>query len=177
MVKVTDESKNPKDKKDENIDPLNDLNIIEEKVTIETEKDALDLLGVDGVESIPEYDSESGSIIKSDSTKNSEKIENEVESEKDKESEENVLINKINQLDVSNNKNKEEKVETTISDITTKAVKTTKKLNKSNPDENADKAETKIIDNVKVDENGVPLLNQFDTEPIKENISKSFLLF
>lgn len=171
MVKVTDENKIPKNKKDEDKDPLKDLNIIEEKVTIETEKDALDLLEIDNVESIPDYDSESGSIIESGSMENSEKIKEESVVDNNANSSKEGFINKINPL----NKN-DKKGETTESEVKTSSVNNSaKKLNKSNSNnEDSDKAETKIIDNVKVDEDGVPLLNQFDTEPIKENLSKRF---
>lgn len=170
MVKVADENKIPKNKKDEDKDPLKDLNIIEEKVTIETEKDALDLLEMDNVESIPEYDSESGSIIEASSMEKSEKIKEESRADNDGKSTKDNIISKINPL----NKNDKKMDATVEPEVKTSSVNnSSKKLNKSNSnDENSDKAETKIIDNVKVDENGVPLLNQFDTEPIKENLSK-----
>ncbi len=174
MVKVTDENKIPKNKKDENKDPLKDLNVIEEKVTIETEKDALDLLEIDDVGSIPEYDSESGSIIDSSSVENPENMEEESVVDNDEKSSKNGIISKINLL----NKNDEKMGETAKSEVKSSSVKkSAKKLNKSNSnDEDSDKAETKIIDNVKVDEDGVPLLNQFDTEPIKENLSKKMFI-
>ena len=246
-------------------DPLRQLNVIEDNVPlIETEKDPLEIMEQNNSENIPEYDSESGSIIKTEAKDydESEDLIGEVIEPKEEDVEDSPLFKVINDAVINQDdevienqagiKEKAEEIikeleaepkstdktpvdntnsdsmdeapvddttldsidevpvdditsdsidEVPVDDITSDSIDeildetplvestenikpqeskiTTSKLEDSNDD---NKSKTHMIDEVKVDENGVPLLNQFDSEKInklrgvfktsKHNISK-----
>ncbi|WP_143741297.1 hypothetical protein [Methanosphaera sp. WGK6] len=168
----------PLKNEDLDVDPLDELNTIvdiEEEGTntieiIESEKDPLDILEQHNIENIPEYDSELGSIIETPDID-----ESEIESVED--SENNYLIEPttkiekiIEEVDINNkdnlkeNKSKEVSQKNSSQDIKQETKKIVEVENKTLSKE---KDSTKIIDNVKVDEDGVPLLNQFNGDKLK----------
>lgn len=148
------------------VDPLDELNQFDEDFTsIETEKDFFDEIEQSDLESVPVYDSESGKIIE-DSAPISQ-----VQKTQDKEIKEDIKDEKGNKK----SKNKEKKLDLNLSKkikipTSNSSKPKTKKSVKKLTAEKIKKDDTKLIDNVKVDEDGVPLLNQFDTEKIKESI-------
>lgn len=170
-------SKNKKesmDLKNLEVDPFDEFEEFEEyddDLTIETERDFFDEFDQSDLESVPEYDSKSGKIIEG-----SEPI-SKAENKDNKVDEDNIALMKtIDEVDVSNVKNADKPInleEVTLSLETKKVTKSKtskpKKLTKKSANEKTLKDGTKIIDNVKVDSDGVPLLNQFDTEKIKES--------
>lgn len=170
------------------VDPFDELNVFDEDFTsIETEKDFFDEIEQSDLETVPEYDSTSGKIMEgsdlaSQSNSNTGNIINE----------KNSLMETIDEVDVNNIKNSVEdtKIKTkkdenklgflsklkpskSESSKPSKPSKPSKsKINKPVKKSKSKKTiddDTKIIDNVKVDSDGVPLLNQFDTEKIKES--------
>ena len=146
---VSNKDKNSNEDNHAEIDPLDELNKIDEP-TIETEKDPLDVIDQQGAEFIPEYDSKSGAIVKVDINNDNEESTEIVEPKvKDNTKSEDVKEVKSEVKD----KNEDEKFDSN------------KSLSKNKS--------TKIIDDVKVDENGVPLLNQFNTDRIKKKVSVS----
>ena len=228
-------------------DPLRQLEVIEDNVPlIETEKDPLEIMEQNNSENIPEYDSESGSIIKTEAKDydESEDLIEEVIEPKEEDVEDSPLFKAINEVvinqeeinddeivknqaeikeeaeeiikeleakpktadktpvdDMTSDSTDETLNETPVDDITSDSIDeildetplvestenikpqeskiTTSKLKDSSDNK---KSKTHMIDEVKVDENGVPLLNQFDSEKInklrgvfkssKHNISK-----
>ncbi len=163
-----------KDKDKDSTDPLDELNELEDKFTsIETEKDPLDLVEQRDAEEIPEYDSELGSIVESTIQ------EDDSQDDLDKsEVVEDSLLDVIDEVDV-NNKDElisesksiiselesevNEKPEIDKKESDTESV-SDKKLDKSSSKNNYS---TRVVDEVKVDNEGVPLFNQFDTDKIK----------
>lgn len=162
---VSNKDKNSNEDNHTEIDPLDELNKIDEP-TIETEKDPLDVIDQQGAEFIPEYDSKSGAIVKENSSYKASK-----------------LMEVIDKVDINNdNEESAEIVEPKVKDNTkSEDVKEVKsEVKDKNEDEKFDSNKslsknksTKIIDDVKVDENGVPLLNQFNTDRIKKKVSLS----
>ena len=245
-------------------DPLRQLEVIEDNVPlIETEKDPLDVMEQNNSENIPEYDSESGSIIKTEAKDydESEDLIEEVIEPKEEDVEDSPLFKAINEVVINQEEINDDEIvknqaeikeeaeeiikeleakpktadktpvdnmtsdstdetlnetlvddmtsdstdgtlnETSVDDITSDSIDeildetplvestenikpqeskiTTSKLKDSSDNK---KSKTHMIDEVKVDENGVPLLNQFDSEKInklrgvfkssKHNISK-----
>ena len=245
-------------------DPLRQLEVIEDNVPlIETEKDPLDVMEQNNPENIPEYDSESGSIIKTEAKDydESEDLIEEVIEPKEEDVEDSPLFKAINEVVINQEEINDDEIvknqaeikeeaeeiikeleakpktadktpvdnmtsdstdetlnetlvddmtsdstdgtlnETSVDDITSDSIDeildetplvestenikpqeskiTTSKLKDSSDNK---KSKTHMIDEVKVDENGVPLLNQFDSEKInklrgvfkssKHNISK-----
>ncbi len=168
---------------EEEVDPFDELNVFDEDFTsIETEKDFFDEIEQSDLETVPEYDSTSGKIIEgSDLVSQENTASNQVK-------EKNSLMETIDKVDVNNVNSVEEKKTKKSSNGKKLGFLSKLKLPKS---ENSAKSEapkpkikkpvnkpkvqktidddTKIIDNVKVDSDGVPLLNQFDTEKIKES--------
>ncbi|WP_455645701.1 hypothetical protein [Methanosphaera sp.] len=183
----------PLKKDDLEVDPLDELNTIvdvEEESTIEiieSEKDPLDRLEQRNIETIPEYDSESGSIIETSDIDEVEmqpveeeayliepttKLEEIIEEVDINNNEENLKAD--NSKDISQkNSSQEIKQETNIVKTETKSVvkpetkPAVKPKNKTLSKESTKDDSTKIIDDVKVDEDGVPLLNQFNSDKIK----------
>jgi hypothetical protein len=171
---------------EEEVDPFDELNVFDEDFTsIETEKDFFDEIEQSDLETVPEYDSTSGKIIEgSDLISQANSSSNDVVNDK------NSLMEAIDEVDVNNVKNSVEKKDTKKTDKNGKKLdfvsklklpksntskkskpaqpKIKKPVNKSKVEKTIDQ-DTKIIDNVKVDSDGVPLLNQFDTEKIKES--------
>lgn len=149
---MKDENKGSKGVKDDyKVDPLDELNEFDENFTIETEKDYFNELESADSEELPEYDSQKGKIIKEDKKK--------VEANKE-EKQDAKLDNNLDSI--TDNASKKSASE--------ENVKTEKRFKpKRLSNQNAKKDETKRIDNVKVDEDGVPLLNQFDMDQIKES--------
>lgn len=198
-------------------DPFEELNEIEDKtVTIERENDVFEELEIRDAESIPEYNSESGSFIKTD--EGLEKYVNEDKSDltdnKDNTSSESQqsenkvqIMDVIEEVDV-NNPNNNDKIDTKRivhesikssmeseriakkSEALTQKTEKLSKINDKLTDEVKDnvkqsenkkskkirvkpkrfnKSKTNVVDNVKVDEDGVPLLNQFDKKMITNN--------
>ena len=168
------------------VDPFDELNVFDEDFTsIETEKDFFDEIEQSDLETVPEYDSTSGKIIEgSDIASQSNSNTGDILKEK------NSLMETIDEVDVNNiknsveatNKPKKEKKLGFLSKLkpskseSSKPSKPSKpsksKINKPVKKSKSKKTiddDTKIIDNVKVDSDGVPLLNQFDTEKIKES--------
>ena len=245
-------------------DPLRQLEVIEDNVPlIETEKDPLEIMEQNNSENIPEYDSESGSIIKTEAKDydESEDLIEEVIEPKEEDVEDSPLFKAINEVVINQEEINDDEIvknqaeikeeaeeiikeleakpktadktpvddmtsdstdetlnetlvddmtsdsidetlnETSVDDITSDSIDeildetplvestenikpqeskiTTSKLKDSSDNK---KSKTHMIDEVKVDENGVPLLNQFDSEKInklrgvfkssKHNISK-----
>lgn len=190
---MTKDNKNSKKGKSIDYDPLEELNEIDDNFTIETEKDYFDEMEQLDFDDIPEYDSESGKIIKeSQTTSKQQSTSDKVVKEKfhlmdeiDK-----VEINKSKNSDVDSSSQKSLTKEVTPQKPNKKHAKVKKfdlssklGLNKEDKkpvvrpkkqvhefkEESTLKEDTKVIDNVKVDSDGVPLLNQFDTEKIKES--------
>lgn len=164
-------SKKQKNKKNgKESDPFDELNIIDDNLTIETEKDFFDEFEHTDLDVVPEYDSESGTIIK-ESQNNSQIRADDGKVVTDKIQ----LMTTIDEVDFNNKTEKVEKDES--KDKAISKIKLPKKSSMPKPKKHvkklsADKKtddDTKIIDNVKVDSEGVPLLNQFDTEKIKES--------
>lgn len=184
--------KNKKSKKfNEEVDPFDELNEFDEDFTsIETEKDFFDEIEQSDLEKVPQYDSTSGTIIEgSDAISQIEESEKIVKSQN--------LMNAIDEVDINNNKTssenkKDKKTEDKKSRFSlaskikfpgfskdseesnnqkpTKRVKPKVKRTQTKSETQKNIAsDTKVIDNVKVDEDGVPLLNQFDTEKIKDS--------
>jgi len=168
---------------EEEVDPFDELNVFDEDFTsIETEKDFFDEIEQSDLETVPQYDSESGKIIEG-----SEPISQQKAKVKSATADENPLMETIEKVDVNNSKKSDKKSEDKKSknkgkkfDFMSKIKlpkskpsepakpKITKPVKKSKVNKTIDD-DTKIIDNVKVDSEGVPLLNQFDTEKIKES--------
>lgn len=171
-------------------DPLEELNEIDDNFTIETEKDFFDEIEQLNYDTIPEYDSESGKIIE-DSERNSKQQSNVVK-------EKFPLMEEIERVELNKSKSIEEKEpQKSLTkevkpqkpnkqgkkfDLSSKLglnqkenkdkkpiARPKKQVHKFNGKEESLKDDTKIIDNVKVDADGVPLLNQFDTEKIKDS--------
>ena len=141
-------------------DPFDELNEFDEEFTsIETEKDFFDEFEQSDLETVPEYDSTSGTIIKdSEPVKQIRTKDNKIVNEKID------LLEKIDKVDVNNIEKSESKDAKKTADTSSKPrLRPKRKSNKKIDDD------TQIIDNVKVDADGVPLLNQFDTEKIKES--------
>lgn len=168
------------------VDPFDELNVFDEEFTsIETEKDFFDEIEQSDLETVPEYDSNSGKIIEG-----SDPISQASTNPKNIVNEKNSLMETIDEVDVNNvkksveeNQDKKSKDNGKKLDLVSKLKlpksntsekskplkpKVKKPANKSNVKKTIDD-DTKIIDNVKVDSDGVPLLNQFDTEKIKES--------
>ena len=154
---VSNKDKNSNEDNHAEIDPLDELNKIDEP-TIETEKDPLDVIDQQGAEFIPEYDSKSGAIVKENSSYKASK-----------------LMEVIDKVDINNdNEESTEIVEPKVKDNTKSEVKDKNEDEKFDSNKSLSKNKsTKIIDDVKVDENGVPLLNQFNTDRIKKKVSVS----
>lgn len=157
------------------VDPFDELNEYEEDLTIETEKDFFDELEQANLENVPEYDSESGKIIeKSETDSQTPVTTNEVV--KEKKSSKTVVdkVKKINEslekteIKKSDVKDKLNIPKVSLSKPKSSMPKPNKQAKKLSSDKKI-KDDTKIIDNVKVDSDGVPLLNQFDTEKIKDS--------
>lgn len=167
------------------VDPFDELNVFDEDFTsIETEKDFFDEIEQSDLESVPEYDSTSGKIIEgSDLASQANADSSDVDGEK------NSLMKTIDEVDVNNvNKPAEGKKTKKTSNGKKLGFLSKLKLSKSKSSKKSEEAkpkikksvskakvqktiddDTKVIDNVKVDSDGVPLLNQFDTEKIKES--------
>lgn len=223
--------KNNKKGKDSVVeDPLDELNEIEDKtLTIERENDVFDELEIRDAESIPEYNSESGSFIKTDEIEEFVNKESADDSNsnsdglsEDKSKDAMKIMDVIDEVDI-NNPDNEDKLDTKrveqeaikanqkADEIAQKSEELSKLSNDNKHDTNNEninisktesdsakssdelviskdtkkapkirvkpklshknkKSNTKVVDNVKVDEDGVPLLNQFDTDKIK-NVS------
>lgn len=190
---MVNNDKNSKKGKNTEYDPLEELNELDDNFTIETEKDYFDEIEQSNLENIPEYDSESGTIIDS-----SEQVSQQQSVLENGSNDDFTLLDEIEKVEFNNVKGSNE--ENTSQKTLTKEVKPQKpnktqkngkkfdlssklglKQNDKKPvarpkrvhtfsnDEKSLKEETKRIDNVKVDSDGVPLLNQFDTEKIKES--------
>lgn len=158
---MTVSSKNKKFTGDEEYDPLDELNKMDDKFTsIETEKDPLDIITQDNVEHIPEYNSKLGSIVDKSDNK-PESLQEENESSNDVKP---SLLDIIDEVDI--NKNKSDIIGKIKKDIKEKPDlgSNAKKLSREDPSDKS--SDTKIVDNVKVDEDGVPLLNQFNTNKL-----------
>lgn len=171
-------TKKQKSIKEEEIeeDPFDELNEIEDNLTIETEKDFFDELEQSDLENVPEYDSERGKIIEGsepisqletsayeeDAEKSSKSADKKVKSK-------NVNESSLEKADIkkSNVKDKLNLSNVKLSKPKSSMPKPNKQAKKLSSDNTND--DTKVIDNVKVDSEGVPLLNQFDTEKIKES--------
>ncbi|MBE6485844.1 MAG: hypothetical protein E7Z85_03250 [Methanosphaera stadtmanae] len=168
------------------VDPFDELNVFDEDFTsIETEKDFFDEIEQSDLETVPEYDSTSGKIIEgSDPVSQANSNLNRLGNDK------NSLMETIDEVDVNNVKNSVESNDTKktnkngkkldfVSKLKLSKSKTSKKSKPAKPTikkpaykskvQKTIDEDTKIIDNVKVDSDGVPLLNQFDTEKIKES--------
>lgn len=167
------------------VDPFDELNVFDEDFTsIETEKDFFDEIEQSDLETVPEYDSTSGKIIEgSDLVSQASNKSNNTANDK------NSLMETIDEVDVNNVKSSAEANKAKKSSKGKKTGFMSKlKLPKSNNSKKSKAPkpkikkpvskptvkktiddDTKIIDNVKVDSDGVPLLNQFDTEKIKES--------
>lgn len=166
---MTNKDKQSKQDEELKVDPFDELNEYDEELTIETEKDFFDELEQSDLDEVPEYDSESGTIIEgSEVNKQIKTKENNVVNEKTS------LIETVEEVDV-NNTNLQESNDKSESEL---SAKTKPKKKSSMPKPNSRPKglkskklpdDTHIIDNVKVDDEGVPLLNQFDTEKIKES--------
>lgn len=166
---------NDSNKKDNfDLDPLDELNELEDNFTIiETEKDIFDEFDQIEDDNIPVYDSKNGKIV--DKVVKLPKPTKVVKSE-----DETDLIKSIDKVDVSKKSskpiklNKPKVVDKNIklpnikpkNNSMPKPKVKPKNLNNNKSKSNSD---TKIIDNVKVDADGVPLLNQFDTDKIKQS--------
>lgn len=175
----------------EEVDPFDELNEFDEDFTsIETEKDFFDEIEQSDLEKVPQYDSTSGKIIEGSD------VISQIE-ESDKIARSQNLMNAIDEVDINNKKDSSDKKDTKKTDDNKgklgfvskiklpklskesekpKVEKPTKrvkpKVTRTENNANTKKSvasDTKVIDNVKVDEDGVPLLNQFDTEKIKES--------
>ncbi len=190
---MTKDNKNSKKGKSIDYDPLEELNEIDDNFTIETEKDYFDEIEQLNFDDIPEYDSTSGKIIKeSQTTSKQQSTSDKVVKEKFHlmDEIEEVDINKPKNSNVDSSSQKSLTKEVNPQKPNKKPVKVKKfdlssklGLNKENKkpavrpkkqvhefkEETTLKEDTKVIDNVKVDSDGVPLLNQFDTEKIKES--------
>lgn len=182
-------AKNEKNSKKEDsieYDPLEELNEIDDNFTIETEKDFFNDIELSNIDDIPEYDSESGKIIEgSEPSSKKPKVVKEKFSLMDEI--EQVEFNNVNKKDnvksqktlASNEKpQKSDKSKSSKFDISSK-LGLNKDDNQSKPkkqvhtfrDNKTLDDDTKIIDNVKVDSEGVPLLNQFDTDNLLPKIT------
>lgn len=149
-------------------DPLDELNQINDKSqiveTIETEKDPLEILEQQDAEDIPEYNSELGSIVEEDNSTENKKTENEnslSSEEADKKDIHVSLMDVIDEVDINNKKSEDSSVSTKEN------TKSKPKLSKKSSKKESQEDTTKVIDDVKVDEDGVPLLNQFDSNAFK----------
>lgn len=153
---MKENNKKSDDKKDKyEVDPLDELNKMEETYTIETEKDFFEELDNEYTEKLPEYDSKKGKIV--EDTEDS-KAEDDVIPKLD-------LMEEIDKVSVSNaNESKSQNKESTGKQSEKEKTVKSKTLSNKKKDES-----TKVIDNVKVDDEGVPLLNQFDMEKIKDS--------
>ncbi|MBR0471882.1 MAG: hypothetical protein IJI98_04210 [Methanosphaera sp.] len=187
---MTNNKKSSNKGSNENYDPLEELNVLDDNFTIETEKDFFDEFEQKNLENVPEYDSESGKIIKG-SEPSSKKQNHNIEDEKFQ------LMDEIEQVDFNNvNAEKDNQEETVLNkevkpqkpnktpkkgkkfDLSSKLglnkkdkkpiARPKKQVHKFDDKEKSLNDDTKIIDNVKVDSDGVPLLNQFDTDKIIE---------
>lgn len=178
MVKNDKTSKKGNNK---DYDPLEELNEIDDNFTIETEKDFFDEIEQSNYETIPEYDSESGKII--DDSKHASKQEKDVVKDNF------PLMDEIGKVELKPVKNDEKEAQPQKTeekpkkgskfDLSSKLglnhkdkkpiAKPKKQVHNFNEKEKSLKDDTKVIDNVKVDADGVPLLNQFDTDKIKES--------
>ena len=207
-------------------DPFDELNEIEDgDFTIERENDVFEELEIRDAESIPEYNSESGSFIKTEEGLEkfvNDEMPGDINSKGDDTPEDNSqdavkIMDVIDEVDVNNPVN-EDKLDTKrieqessrASDESDRIAKKSRDLltlsamhSEGSDGEDSDKklestrvnssdegiakdtkksprirvkpklahgqkkSDTKIVDNVKVDEDGVPLLNQFDTDKIK----------
>lgn len=172
---MTVSNKNKKFTKDNDkeYDPLDELNEMDDKFTsIETEKDPLDIITQDNVEHIPEYNSKLGSIV--------DKVDDKLESSEENESSNDAnspLLDVIDEVDI--NKSKSDIIGKIKKDIKEKPDLSSKAKKLSKEDFSDKSSDTKIVDNVKVDEEGIPLLNQFDTNKLaninifnKKNVTK-----
>ncbi|HII08486.1 MAG TPA: hypothetical protein HA277_03020 [Methanosphaera sp.] len=175
---------------EEEVDPFDELNEFDEDFTsIETEKDFFDEIEQSDLEKVPQYDSTSGKIIEgSDAISQIE--------ESDKIARSQNLFDAIDEVDINNSKDSKDKKDTKktgdkkskrgfVSRLLPKLSKDSdepksqkpakrvkpkaRKTQNTNETKKSVASNTKVIDNVKVDEDGVPLLNQFDTEKIKES--------
>lgn len=135
------------------VDPLDELNELDETFTIETEKDYFDELENVDSEKLPEYDSQKGKLL--DAKKEVKQPKIDLMEEIDKVA--------VKHAPVESDEPKKAKGE--------KRFKPKRLSNKSD-----EKDETKRIDNVKVDEDGVPLLNQFDMDKIKDKTVPRFTI-
>ena len=155
---------------DVEVDPFDELNEYDEELTIETEKDFFDELEQSDLDEVPEYDSESGTIIEgSEPNKQIKTKDNKIVKEKIS------LMETIEEVDVNNTNSQKAKNETKselsnkVKSKTKSSMPKPKKVSKDLKSQKTLSDDTHIIDNVKVDSDGVPLLNQFDTEKIKES--------
>lgn len=178
-------------------DPLEELNEIEDKnPTIERENDIFDELELRNADDLPDYNSQSNTIIEDkdkEIKKNIKEITKELSDDKNPVAEiepgmeSKSIMEVIDKVDVNNQDGSDEKSEKDTKKEEKSGLKETIKAsfkdNKSKDDVKAkpkvrpkvkpkkltkDESKDKVIDNVKVDEDGVPLLNQFDTERIKD---------
>lgn len=195
MIVVSEKNDNSIGKKSVD-DPLDELNELDDKVpTIEPENDIFEELEIRDAESIPEYNRDSSSIIKHDAIEamidekeKTVEATKKAQAAKKQESEINQMKEVINELESSSTDNKESNLKSDVKDVkSTKSSKTvdeTKAVKEDKTSDNKTKrlapkpkvkpnrknsSKVKKIDDVKVDEDGVPLLNQFDTDKIKEN--------
>ncbi|RAP45610.1 MAG: hypothetical protein BZ135_05300 [Methanosphaera sp. rholeuAM6] len=158
-----------------NEDPFKELNEIDDDLTIETEKDFFDELEQSNLENVPEYDSKSGKIIDgSEAASQTEESVEEVEDKKSSKKAKKAKSKKANESSLekadikkSNVKDKINLSKVKLSKPKSSMPKPNRQAKKLSSDKKND--DTKIIDNVKVDSEGVPLLNQFDTDKIKES--------
>ena len=130
---------------------------MEEEYTIETEKDFFEELDNEYTEKLPEYDSKKGKIVE-DTNKDSKAEDDVIPNTGLMEEIDKVAVTAVEESKSQNKKSAGKQSEKE------KTVKTKTLSNKKKKDES-----TKVIDNVKVDDDGVPLLNQFDMEKIKDS--------
>lgn len=163
MITVTKDNNIATDMDD--VDPLDELNEISDKSqiveTIETEKDPLEVLEQQDAEDIPEYNSELGSIVEEDSNPENKETEKSLSSEETDKDVQVPLMDVIDEVDINNKKSEDSKL--SAKENTAPKPKLSKKSSKTESEEDT----TKVIDDVKVDEDGVPLLNQFDSGAFK----------
>lgn len=179
---MTEKNKNSKNKEMPETDPFDELNELDDNFTsIETEKDYFNDLERKDVEELPDYDSESGEIIHKEAEKEAPVAEAQEEKVPFMDQIDNVAVSNPNSLSKpvilhkpksleDNSDKKVKKVQKLKNDKNKSSMPKPKKVVKSlESQQKSKKDDTKVIDNVKVDEDGVPLLNQFDTEKIKES--------
>ena len=195
MITVSEKNNNSIGKNSAD-DPLDELNELDDKVpTIEPENDIFEELETRDADSIPVYDGKAGAVVDpidaiiDEKEKNVEATKKAQEAKK-QESELNQMKEVIEELESKEDKDEDNNIESQHDktddsikeNVNNQEVKTQSSNNKSSSSKKTKRAvpkpkprkdkktdNVKKIDDVKVDEDGVPLLNQFDTEKIKEN--------